>query len=223
MKVSFLLPVARESYQDVIQSWLENTPHEVEEEWLISFDTEIYDRAGIVPEHLFDSCALTNHTVPDGDIVSVWNDLAADATGDLIVVIADDFYCVTEDWLQYIPTMDEPKIYYGNDGIQGQNLPTHPIYTRKAYEIMGYVFPPAYKAWYTDNELKAIARVVGMLEYLPSLKCDHRHWVNEKAKKDEIYQKGQATAEEGKRLYHERLKNGQMQAEVNRIWRALHE
>jgi hypothetical protein len=220
MKVSFLLPVARASYADVIQSWLENTHNDVVEQWVISFD-ESFTGDQVVPEHLFDSCLTASHSIPNGDIVLVWNSLAKQATGDLIVVLADDYYCRTQDWTQYIPTVDQPRIYYGDDGIQGKRLPTHPIYTRAAYEITHYVFPPHYKAWYTDNELKSVAEAVGILEYIPEIQCEHKHWVNKKAQQDETYNKGQATAAEGKETYYQRLRNGKMQAEVQRIWEQL--
>lgn len=121
-------------------------------------------------------------------IVDAVNVATSCATGDIIVVMSDDFGC-PDDWCSLIRERLDPDkmgLLHVNDTIQ-QGVVTLPILTRKLYERLGYVYFHRYFSMFADNDLTEAAKILGA--YIPALDItfQHRHWVNGLNKRDATY------------------------------------
>jgi len=128
------------------------------------------------------------------------------ATGDLLIVVSDDFDCPPH-WdtllLDHLKGKED-FIVKTPDGIQ-KTLITLPIMDRTYYKRFGYVYYPGYKHMFCDQEMTAVGHMLGRVINIPLL-FEHKHYSVGKMKKDAINKKNDATWDQGKRLFHERLK-----------------
>lgn len=142
-------------------------------------------------------------------IVDAVNVATAVSTGDIIVVISDDFGC-PENWNSLIESrMDAEKmqLLHVNDTIQ-QSIVTIPILTRKLYDRLGFIYYPGYFSMFADNDLTECAKMLGA--YVPALDLtfEHRHWVNGKNPKDATYERENSMPayQMGQKLFGQRKK-----------------
>ena len=128
------------------------------------------------------------------------------ATGDLLIVVSDDFDCIPH-WDTLLLKALEGKedfLIKTRDGIQ-PTLITLPIMDRTYYERFGYVYFGGYKHMFSDQEMTAVGHMLGRAIDVPIL-FEHKHYSTGKSKKDAINKKNNATWGQGKRLFKERLK-----------------
>lgn len=102
--------------------------------------------------------------------------------------IADDMLPLTSQWdLRLEESVGKLGIAYGNDSIQGQNLPTHFAISTSILRKLGFIFPPEFHHLYTDNYIKRVGEEAGILTYNPDVVFDHMHPLVAKAETDETY------------------------------------
>jgi hypothetical protein len=70
---------------------------------------------------------------------------------------------------------------YGNDLLQGQNLPTQVAMTSDIVRALGYMAPPSLRHLYVDNYWRDLGNRAGCLTYLPEVVVEHMHPVAGKA------------------------------------------
>lgn len=134
------------------------------------------------------------------------NNAAKLCTGDLIVVVSDDFDC-PPDWdLQLIKHLEGKSnfIVKTKDGMQ-PTIITLPIMDRVYYERFGYIYHPGYKHMFCDTEMTAVAEMTGRVIKLP-LMFRHNHYLTGAMKKDAVNEKNDATWNQGETLFNERKK-----------------
>jgi hypothetical protein len=105
--------------------------------------------------------------------------------GRCIMLANDDLVFRTAGWdTEILARLDAHPdgvgLVWGNDLLRGGALPTHPIVSRTAIEIMGCVCPEAYRRDYIDTHLYDIfcrLRKLGhdRLGYLPDVIFEHMH------------------------------------------------
>jgi hypothetical protein len=78
-------------------------------------------------------------------------------------------------------------IAYGDDGIQGEIIPTAVFISRNIIEALGYFCPPGFQHMYLDNIWKAWGQGGRCLYYLPDVKISHLHPIAGKAEWDDSY------------------------------------
>lgn len=79
-------------------------------------------------------------------------------------------------------------IMYGDDTIQHEKMPTHPLITSELLEIMGSFFPDGYmRHLYCDNAIMEIGIGANVLIYIPSIIMEHFHFIAKKSKLDRLY------------------------------------
>ena len=78
-------------------------------------------------------------------------------------------------------------LVYGNDLLQGQNLPTQVAMTTDIVQILGYMVPPSLRHLYVDNFWLQLGRGMGRLRYLDDVIVEHVHPGAKKADWDEGY------------------------------------
>lgn len=135
------------------------------------------------------------------------NNAARLATGDLLVVISDDFDTFFG-WDTLLLKELKGKsdfLLKTQDGIQ-KTLVTLPIMDRSYYNRFGYIYHPDYQHMGCDVELTAVAMMTGRL--IPSqLQFPHNHYSTGKTVKDTINEKNDLTYAHGDMILTEHLKN----------------
>lgn len=80
-----------------------------------------------------------------------------------------------------------PRVVYGNDLLQGPNLPTAVFLQSRMIRAMGIMAPYSLRHLYIDNFWKHLGEQTGGLVYLEDVVIEHLHPVNGKAQWDERY------------------------------------
>lgn len=108
---------------------------------------------------------------------------------DFICFMGDDHLPITKGWDTKLAEAigDKAGIAYGNDLLQGENLPTAVVMSTKIIRALGFMSPPALKHLFLDNFWLAIGKAVGNATYLPDVIIEHLHFTNGKAAHDERY------------------------------------
>lgn len=81
----------------------------------------------------------------------------------------------------------EPRIAYGNDLLQGANLPTAVFMQSRLVQAMGIMAPKVMRHLYLDNFWKELGERTGGLRYREDVVIEHLHPVAGKAPMDEGY------------------------------------
>ncbi len=113
---------------------------------------------------------------------------------DVVAFMGDDHRPRTVAWDQfYINNLSEigTGLVFGNDLIQGGNLPTQCAMTSNIVKATGHFVPEGMLHLWLDNAWLAIGNAVG-LRYLDDVIVEHMHPIAGKAQWDESYQKNNA-------------------------------
>lgn len=81
----------------------------------------------------------------------------------------------------------EPRIVYGNDLLQGANLPTAVFMQSRLIRTMRMMVPSVLKHLYADNFWKELGEALNGLVYLDDVVIEHLHPIAGKAEWDERY------------------------------------
>lgn len=97
-------------------------------------------------------------------LVDATNNGALKATGDLFVVVSDDFFCFPA-WDASILKAVEGKEDFVLKTYDGQQtwIVTLPVLDRKFHESLGYIYFPGYFHMFSDTDMTHIADVTGRL------------------------------------------------------------
>jgi len=145
-------------------------------------------------------------TRPNKSAIEAINNAVKFITGDLIIVISDDFDA-PDHWDTLLLNELKDKTDFllkTDDGLQ-PTLVTLPILDRVYYNRFGYVYHPDYKHMWADTEMTAVALMIGKC-IKSDLSFPHLHYSTGKSPKDEINVRNDATWKQGERLFNERLK-----------------
>lgn len=155
----------------------------------------------------WDICGLKVVFNDNHSAIEAINNAAKEATGDLLIVVSDDFDC-PEHWdtelLKYLKGKSDfvVKTY---DGLQPWII-TLPIMDRVYYERFGYIYHPEYKHMFCDTEMTAVGDLLGKTILVPML-FQHKHYSQPGGiKKDAVSVKNDNTWGQGERLYIDRIK-----------------
>lgn len=119
---------------------------------------------------------------------------------DAIGFMGDDHLPRTTAWdLRVLEALDvetgqAPRVVYGNDLLQGANLPTAVFLHSRIVRALGYMVPPGMIHLYLDNFWKDLGQSLNGLVYLPEVVIEHMHPVAGKADWDERYAEVNAPA-----------------------------
>jgi hypothetical protein len=80
-------------------------------------------------------------------------------------------------------------IAYGNDLLQGANLPTHVVMSTRIVRALGKMAPKELTHLYVDNYWKALGERLQRLSYVPDVVIEHMHPVAGKAEWDDGYRR----------------------------------
>ena len=108
---------------------------------------------------------------------------------DFFMVMGDDNIPRTKHWDRLIvePLIGKTGIAYGNDLLQGAELPTNFCVTRDIAEALTKYGWPEATHLYIDNFMKQLGIDIGALFYNPDIVIEHMHPMAKKAENDEGY------------------------------------
>lgn len=122
----------------------------------------------------------------DKNMGAITNKCYDESHGKLIMLINDDMIFSTKNWddkiiAEFANFPDSIALIYGNDLYYGKRVPTFPILSRIACEIMGHVCPVEYKKHCIDPHLFDIfSRLADLghnrLVYLSKVVFEHMHY-----------------------------------------------
>lgn len=188
------------------KAWLSSAKNPENIEYIVSLDHD--DIITAYEAHLgglkYDIGITVNGNT---NAVQAVNIAAKACTGDLLIVVSDDFNLPPYHWDEYLLTQLSGKSDYivkTDDGSQPWII-TLPIMDRFYYERFGYVYNPSYSHMFCDTELTCVADILGRKIILPIL-FKHNHYTTGNFIKDMVSQKADMTWQQGEELYLSRLK-----------------
>jgi hypothetical protein len=108
-----------------------------------------------------------------------------------VASLGDDHLPVTPGWdaalLAAIDEMGGTGIAYGDDGLQGQFLPTAPVISSDIVAALGWVFYPPVVHVFADNVWLDLGREAGCLRYVPEVRVEHLHYTAGLSPHDQTY------------------------------------
>lgn len=146
-------------------------------------------------------------------VVEATNKAAAQAKGDILVYLSDDFACFPN-W--GVALIEEFEKYIGatllkvDDCLQEFHVAvlTIPIMNKECYNKLGYFFHPGYKSMFVDEHLYWRTKKLGFLKFAPHLRFEHKHVSVGKAQDDDTYRRSSANWNQGKAMLAEHRRMG---------------
>ena len=109
---------------------------------------------------------------------------------DYLAWMGDDHFPRTYGWAQrYRQELDRLKIgiVYGNDLVQGINIPTQMGFSPKIVEILGYAVPDGFIHLFIDNYFLELGKAIDGVSYLEDVIVEHLHPCVGNAEQDLTY------------------------------------
>lgn len=107
-----------------------------------------------------------------------------------VAFMGDDHRPRTPGWdSAYLDALHElgTGIVYGDDLLQGENIPTQVAMTADIVRTLGHMAPPTLTHLFVDNYWRDLGQAAGCLRYLPDVVVEHLHPFAGKAPMDEGY------------------------------------
>jgi hypothetical protein len=119
------------------------------------------------------------HVGPRRRLVGTLNELATRVEHRYVAFMGDDHLPRTEGWdkrfLAELDSIGPGGMVYGDDRIQGANLPTHVCMDRRIVDALGFMAPPVLTHLYADNFWMDLGNALGTLRYVPDAVVEHMH------------------------------------------------
>ncbi len=136
-------------------------------------------------------------------LAEYWNDCAAAATGDILMLANDDLVFHTPGWSEKIEaafaeSQDKILCVHADNGQpNAASFCTHPFIHRKWVDAVGYFVPPQFEGDFTDTWIWDVANRINRRVYLPDVKIEHLHHIYQKSQMDDTYRERLAMEKQG--------------------------
>ena len=133
---------------------------------------------------------------PGTNLIESLNIAATKVAGDMrpfaVAFLGDDNRPRTRGWdARFVQELRDlgTGLVFGDDQIQGENLPTQVAMTADVIRAIGYMGPPNLTHLYIDNFWLDLGRNAGCIRYLPDVVIEHLHPIAGKGEVDEGYRR----------------------------------
>lgn len=205
MKISLLHPSRNRAApaDAAVAEWLGKCSGRHAIEYILSIDDsdgQIAEYRQVARRH---GARLIIH--PNRNYVEASNRAALVATGDLLVIVSDDFGCPPgwDDALALAVGDQRDVAVLIDDGLGARTM-TLPIVGRTFYQRTGYLLFPGYIHLFSDNDLEEAARRLGKLIDARHLLFPHRHYTAGASPHDETYRNSDGSWGQGERMLAKR-------------------
>lgn len=207
-KISILHPSRSRPEQAAISGeWMASIRGTENWEYILSLDStdiklDSYFKFGSTKKYLNAQAIINDNS----NIVDAVNNAAKVSSGDIIIVISDDFLCFPG-WNVAITEALKGKsgVLKTYDGIQ-KWIVTLPIMTRDYYESQGYIYHPSYFHMFSDSDQTHKADLQKKLIIRNDIVFKHNHYSIGGQPKDEVNKKADSTWAQGEKVYLQRCK-----------------
>lgn len=188
MKISLVHPTREriERAESAVAEWAakRSGDHEIEHILSVDADDPQFEDYGALASRLH--LLLIVH--PNRTMIEAANTGARHATGDLLVLVSDDFGC-PEHWDRTLVDRVDGRplaaVLVG-DAVSSRIM-TLPVLTRGYYRQLGYVYYPGYQSMFADDDLTEIAARDGVLVDARDVVFPHRHYTINLSSEDATY------------------------------------
>jgi hypothetical protein len=141
---------------------------------------------------------------------------------EIVGFMGDDHRPRTAGWDEMLaqPILKDGMLFtYGNDLLQGPNLPTQVVMDSRVIQRLGHMSPPELMHLYLDNYWLTLGRQTGRIRYVSEAIVEHMHPVAGKAEWDANYVRvndGSIYEHDG-RVFHKYVEDGHMAADVAKV------
>lgn len=194
MKFSLLHPSRNRAVKcfDTFSRWMLDTSGNHEYEYIVSIDAD--DSQQQEYKNRFDGFAKVIMN-DNRSLVDAVNRAASEATGDLLIVVSDDFDAF-KNWDRELSDFITEKnlsgqyaIHVNDDYSYPKKLLTIPILSRELFERLGYIYHPTYFSMFADNDLFEACEMLGVLHDCGHLIFRHNHYTVNRSRNDNTYQR----------------------------------
>jgi len=135
-----------------------------------------------------------------------------------ICFMGDDHRPKTKSWDTKLiePLLNKPGFSYGNDLLQGKNLPTAIVMSSSIINALGYMVPPTLKHFYFDNFWMDLGNAINSLHYFDDVIIEHIHPLAQKSEVDNTYSEAWSVLGEDQEQY-EIYKNTKFVDDINKV------
>lgn len=117
----------------------------------------------------------------------------------------------------YIAFLHMYHFVYGDDRLQGENLPTQIAMRSDVVKALGYMSPPTLVHMYIDDAWKAWGLGIDSIKYDPHVIIEHLHPVAGKAPQDELYTEVWAYMEPDSQRWREYRDSGRLAEDIEKL------
>jgi hypothetical protein len=116
-----------------------------------------------------------------------------------------------------------PGLVYGNDLLQGENMPTAVAMTSDIVQTLGYFAPPQLVHLCLDLAWLEWGKRLGRITYLPDVVIEHMHPANGKAALDQGYEEANSAEQvsSDSAAYYDYRDNGGLEADLDKLRKLL--
>lgn len=180
-----------------IQKWVQRCSSEVEVVVSVDIDDPLLN--------IYQSLYKDIHKVivnKNRSAVDAVNAAAKECTGNIMVVVSDDFDC-NQGWGREIIRIVKDRkdwVLKANDGVQKWII-TLPILDREYYNRFGYVYHPDFIHMFVDTWFTHQAEALGKILRVDTLWFPHLHYSVVRSNADEVSRRADKSWNQGKALY----------------------
>lgn len=213
MKITLLHPSRNRAIKaySTYKSWINNSSKTIEINHILCLDTDDYD----IPNYRTYFPGSDFVIAENKSMVEAVNRGAKEATGEILVLLSDDFECFPDWDIEIVKVYEANQHFTGDsdwvlktsDGCEGW-IVTLPIMGIDYYKKQGYIYHPDCVHLFPDTIQTHKAELEGCLIVRNDLVFKHRHPMYDKSVPiDHVYKKSNSTWEQGKQVYLKEVRN----------------
>lgn len=140
-----------------------------------------------------------------------------------VAFMGDDHRPKTYGWDSKLvePLRSKDGFSYGNDLLQGANLPTAAVMSSSIINALGFIVPETLKHFYFDNFWMDMGNAIDSLYYFDDVIIEHMHPAANKASVDDTYNFAWSVLDQDREAYELYLKK-QFKKDIKKV-KKLHE
>lgn len=147
-------------------------------------------------------------------IIAVNRDMEYAGEYDILLLASDDMIPQIQGYDEIIRKKmnliypDGDGVLWFNDGLQQNRLNTLCILGKKYFSRFGYIYHPAYKSLFCDNEFMEVASKLGRQIYIDQVIIRHDHPCSGRAEYDPLYRLNDSFDNEDRQTFVNRKERG---------------
>jgi glycosyltransferase involved in cell wall biosynthesis len=172
-------------------------------------DTTMVDKKQAIEDILKDYQHTVIYGTSQNKIDAINRDMDQVTDWDILLLASDDMLPEVDGYDDVIVSKmqehynDTDGVLWFNDGYAADRLNTLVCMGHKYYNRFGYIYNPAYKSFFCDNEFMDQANQLKKQKYFSQVLIRHQHPANTGSKEDELYKQNNKFWDEDERFYYQ--------------------